>query len=354
MGKKSAKRNNKNNGKSGLGRWLAILAVIMLLSVGYYTYTRPVSQESKILATVNDEPITESFLNQQYENLPKAVQATLAKEDLLESLIEAKLLEQEAKKQGIEVASEEVQKELNSIKANYESESDFNSALKEEGITVSDLEHSIKSNIAIFKLVNSTILSKIDVSDDEINSFYKEKKGQFEGLNLTLKEISAVIRKNLLYEKQQLAVRTYISQLKVMAAIKKGDEVVVGSTFISTGEKTCYKDEKPVIRFYSSTGCRSCKWIQGTFYDVINDFNDSIVAYHWVMDKGDNGLTEEMEEGIPKEEWEIYKKYNPNNTLPTFVFGCSYMRIGNGYESTFNLEAEKAELTSIIRQLVNE
>ena len=55
---------------------------------------------------------------------------------------------------------------------------------------------------------------------------------------------------------------------------------------------------------------------------------------------------------IKVEQINIYfDKYNPQGGVPTFVFGCKYIRVGNGYESTQDLEAEKKEFVSLIEEL---
>jgi hypothetical protein len=43
---------------------------------------------------------------------------------------------------------------------------------------------------------------------------------------------------------------------------------------------------------------------------------------------------------------------NPNGTIPTFIFGCKYYRIGAGYEAQKDLEAEKREFRQIIDKLI--
>ena len=70
------------------------------------------------------------------------------------------------------------------------------------------------------------------------------------------------------------------------------------------------------------------------------------------MDTGDNLLTEEMEEGIPKKEIEIFKKYNQRATVPAYVFGCKYVRVGNFYEQNNDLDAEEEEFRAVIEQLL--
>ena len=110
-----------------------------------------------------------------------------------------------------------------------------------------------------------------------------------------------------------------------------------------------------MVRLYTTTNCKSCDWVQNAFdLLAINYVNEgNIAAYHWVLDTGDDRLTNQVETAVPKPEIEIFKKYNPKSTVPTFIFGCKYARIGNGYEDDNNLEAEKEEFKAIISELTS-
>lgn len=126
-------------------------------------------------------------------------------------------------------------------------------------------------------------------------------------------------------------------------------------TFKTTKDPVCYSDGKPAVRLFSTTWCPHCKWVKNTYNKVVKEYADAgkITAYHWVLDIGDNALTEDVQESIiPPEEMGIYNKYNPEGSIPTFVFGCKYTRIGNGYEAQNNLKAEEAEFRAVIDQLL--
>lgn len=125
-------------------------------------------------------------------------------------------------------------------------------------------------------------------------------------------------------------------------------------TFKDTGEGICTEDGKPVIKLFSTTWCPHCKWISATFDNVVKEYvdNGQIVASHWELDKGEDTLTAEIENGIPESELEIYKKYNPKGGVPTYVFGCKYVRIGNGYEKQNDLQAEEDEFRTVIEELL--
>ncbi len=137
-------------------------------------------------------------------------------------------------------------------------------------------------------------------------------------------------------------------------SIKIDTGIVEGSrTFKETGDEICTIDDKPLILEFSTTWCPHCNWIKDTFQEVVSGYDGEIMAYQWELDINDDGLTEEKETIVPGEFMAPYQKYNPQGSIPTFVFGCKYVRIGNGYESQGNLAAEEQEFREIIEELIN-
>tara|TARA_Y100000310_G_C20596000_1_gene770533 strand:- start:850 stop:1323 length:474 start_codon:yes stop_codon:yes gene_type:complete len=143
---------------------------------------------------------------------------------------------------------------------------------------------------------------------------------------------------------------------KITGGVVINNDYVEGKrTFIDTGDSLCTIDGKPAIRLFSTTWCPHCKWIKETYEKTVKEYVDSgkIVAYHWEVDTNDDTLTSNIETEVPFSEMEIFSKYNPKQSIPTFVFGCRYSRVGNGYESQGNLVAEEAEFRSIIEELIS-
>ena len=122
-------------------------------------------------------------------------------------------------------------------------------------------------------------------------------------------------------------------------------------TFKETGDDVCLENGKPIIRLFSTTTNSASKWIGATFDKLADENQEKVVAYHWQLDTGDNTITEAEENGISKKEIEIFQKYNKKNTVPTFVFGCKYIRVGNAYKS---LEEEQAEFARVIDELTTD
>ena len=116
-------------------------------------------------------------------------------------------------------------------------------------------------------------------------------------------------------------------------------------TFSQKNNPICKDDGKPVIRMYSTTSCPHCTWVSEAFDSVAKKYvsDGKVVAYHWQLDSEDNTLTSFKEDYMPEDEKQVYYKFNPQGTVPTFVFGCKYYRIGTGYEAEDDLRAEKEE-----------
>ncbi len=116
----------------------------------------------------------------------------------------------------------------------------------------------------------------------------------------------------------------------------------------------CTDSGRPIIRLYSSSWCTHCEWISETYDDVVRDYivSDKVIAYHWSLDEKDDLLTDEMEDEIPLTELALLLDYNPRNSVPTFIFGCKYYRIGTGYEYENDLSLEDSEFRAIIEDLL--
>tara|TARA_Y100000310_G_C20675589_1_gene812844 strand:+ start:739 stop:2541 length:1803 start_codon:yes stop_codon:yes gene_type:complete len=189
------------------------------------------------------------------------------------------------------------------------------------------------------------------------------KKGKNE---ISLEDAKERIRLTLLSSKQSAAIEIYINQLisssDIIFKLNKDSVADTGfvpaeetaRTFMKTSDPICEKDGKPIIRLYTTTWCPHCVWIKDTFDKVAKEYmaQGKIAAYHWDVDSGDNTLTSEEEAFIPKEEIDIFKRHNPDGSIPTFIFGCEYKRIGNGYEAEDDLRAEEAEFREIIEELL--
>ncbi|MFA5029206.1 MAG: thioredoxin family protein [Patescibacteria group bacterium] len=118
----------------------------------------------------------------------------------------------------------------------------------------------------------------------------------------------------------------------------------------------CKEDGKPVVYLFSTTWCPHCEWVKAAFDKVAKEYIDAgkIKAYHWEVDTNDDTLTSEKENQVPEAAMKAYQEFNPQGSIPTFVFGCKYFRVGNGYEREDDLAKEEAEFRLIIDSLIKQ
>ena len=138
--------------------------------------------------------------------------------------------------------------------------------------------------------------------------------------------------------------------------IVPGEKGPVGTikTFTDTGNAVELQDGKPVIRLFSTTWCPHCKWVKDSFDKVMREYEGEIIAYHWEVDIGDDLLTPQLEVLVPQSEKDVFTRFNSRGSIPTYVFGGKYVRVGNGYETDDDLAAEEAEFRAVIEALLEE
>ena len=174
---------------------LVFLPVYYLLSTNYCLYA-----QDKVIAVVNSEIITQKdladFLNftrlqysRQLQGKALEEKVSSMKLDLLQRLIEDRLILQQAKLDKLPVDPSRVKAKIDEIKKRYGSESDFEQDLGKQGLVRADLENKIKEQLLMFNLVEQKVRGKVVIRPEEITSFYAQNKRQFlkpEERNLTL------------------------------------------------------------------------------------------------------------------------------------------------------------------------
>ena len=137
---------------------------------------------------------------------------------------------------------------------------------------------------------------------------------------------------NFLFDPNDNAFQEYMDSLINSSNIKIFPENIyklVLKSFEATTDKIC-NEERPIARLYTTSWCEVCNESSIVFENWIKDFvnNGSISAAHWSLDTGDNLLTPKKENGVPKEEVDLFKKYSPDKLVPAVVLGCKYKHVG--------------------------
>ena len=102
------------------------------------------------------------------------------KQQVMQFLISAEWIQQEADSRDIEVTDEEVQKQFEDQKnQSFPNEKDYKEFLKTSGQTEEDLLFRVKLDVLSNKVREKIIEGKGDVSEDDIKKYYDENKERF-------------------------------------------------------------------------------------------------------------------------------------------------------------------------------
>jgi len=121
----------------------------------------------------------QSSMGQQQQQRPVTIeQANIAKLDILRQLIDYEMVQQRAAKLNLVATDEEVDAKVSELKAPYTQE-EFNQNLQAKGMTLDELRRQIRRSLTSDKLMNKEILSKINITDADITSYYNQNKTEF-------------------------------------------------------------------------------------------------------------------------------------------------------------------------------
>ncbi len=133
----------------------------------------------KVAAVVNDDVITLSEVKDTASVTNKNPDDTQVQRELLEMMIEERLLLQEAKKLGIQVTDSEVDAAIAEVKRRFNlTEDEMADVLKKQNYTPESFRDQWRRQILSNKLMGSRVQGQIAVTEDEVKKFYEENKGE--------------------------------------------------------------------------------------------------------------------------------------------------------------------------------
>jgi parvulin-like peptidyl-prolyl isomerase len=143
-----------------------------------------------MVAVVNNEIITQkdlndflNFIRMQYsrelsgKDLEEKVSSV--KQDLLQRLIEDRIMLQQAKAEKITIEPARIKAKVNEIKKRYALESDFERDLARQGLGQADLENKIREQMLTYNIVEQKVRAKVVIRPEEVTDFYNQNKSKF-------------------------------------------------------------------------------------------------------------------------------------------------------------------------------
>ncbi len=164
-----------------------ILSVVILANTGAYAKSQNTQSLDRLVAVVNDSVITNSELALAFKaakeqlkisNKPIPAESALRKEVLDRLILEALQL-QIAKRNNIEVTSEDVSKAIKEMAdQNHMSVEQLKKAVEHDGIDYSTFRNRINDQLIVSRLQQSALSSKITISEKEISEYIRNSKNK--------------------------------------------------------------------------------------------------------------------------------------------------------------------------------
>jgi peptidyl-prolyl cis-trans isomerase SurA len=184
----------------------------------------------RIVAVVNEDIIILSEFNAAFDPYLKRIENTYkgaerdtalaeSRKAFLNRLIDARLIEQEAKKTGVSVKDEEVTAAVKDMadRRNIALE-DLPKELAKEGLSLPSYQKDIRDQMIRMRLLRREIKSKLMVTDQEIGAYYLLHRSDYEGREaVRIQQILLAVPKGAgeeIREKMRKAANEIIGRLK--------------------------------------------------------------------------------------------------------------------------------------------
>lgn len=194
--------------------------------------------DKETVALVNQFPITEPYLNQRYQSLPAEYQQEFKNdiEGLLDQLIVRELLFQHAEQQGFA-----------------------------KDVTVTDKEQGKDQAIQNYL---QQLANQIQVSDAEMQSFYKEHISEMQGASFD--QVKMNIQNYLVQQKQGELVNQTIERLKSEAQITRNEAWLAKQRALKPPNplEPALKNGLPTVLDLGASSCIPCKMMKPIFADL--------------------------------------------------------------------------------------
>lgn len=210
--------------------FILLLACLLVISFQRGTFSAEKKhQNEEVIATVNGKKITQADLANRLETYGNADAETLntIKQEILDQLITDILLEEFMDKQGLVVAPEEIEREVDQVRGNItgnqkDSGQSLEKVLASIGSNMGEFKRSIKHSLALEKYFNN----KLD--DRTLEKYFDGNKNLFNGESVKVSHILIDTRSM----KTQEEVSSVLEQMK---GIKR--EIDRGAAFEEMAKK---------------------------------------------------------------------------------------------------------------------
>jgi len=216
----------------------AVAVFVILVGVGYFAFGRSsekVAVNADNVATVNGVAILKTAYDTQLASAIASIQLqggdvtsaeSLAqiKAQVLNDLISNELVNQGIASDGIKTTPEEIEAQYQAVLTQAGSVDGLKAELVKAGMTEAQLRENIARQLAVQAyLLKNVDTASITVSDEEIAQFYTDYSKAQKDAGQTvpaLKDLKEQIKQQLISNKQQALVTSFIESLRINAKIE--------------------------------------------------------------------------------------------------------------------------------------
>jgi len=145
-----------------------------------------------IVARVEDQVITFSDIEEKlfplkehykkiYEGKELEEKFKVAQRNVLEQLVQEKILKLKAEEAGIQVEEDRIEIEVERVKREFSSPKEFYEELEKNNLTLTELKKRLEEEMKIRRLLYRHVFKEIRVSEEEIKNFYEKYKDGYSG-----------------------------------------------------------------------------------------------------------------------------------------------------------------------------
>jgi len=185
-----------------------VVAIVNGQEIKGNEYNEALSISQMQFTSMGQDPTTEELSKQ-------------LKDYTLESLVGQTLIMQEIEKKGYEAKEEEINEQLDILKAQYESDKAFDEALKTNNLTLDKLKDQIADTVKYDQYVKND-LNVEEVTDKEVKEYYDSMASSAEESAETPKydDVKDTLKTNLERQKTQEKLAAKVEELRESAKIE--------------------------------------------------------------------------------------------------------------------------------------
>jgi hypothetical protein len=208
----------KINNKKRIVIIIVLVAVILflVLILGFLGNVAAMVNGEKISVRQLDAEISKLEIQNPdvFEGQSEEYKMTM-RQSLLSQLADRLIVEQVARKAGIKVSDDDVEKQYTSIRSAYPDDDDWNLALANAGYTEDTYHQQVRYDLYHQKLLAQAV-PEGEASTEEAKAYYEENKDIYISGDsaLSFEKVEAQIKSQILGEKRNEALRDLLEQAK--------------------------------------------------------------------------------------------------------------------------------------------